>query len=73
MWISVGLSLTLDFDTELTRAVLDPFILNIVPQSLGPVVLYITAVAVGAFFLSGYIYRWLLCVAAEPPSKPHAD
>jgi hypothetical protein len=58
---------------KLTFTVLDPFILNIFPQSLGPVALYITAVAVGAFFLSGYIYRWLLSVAAEQPSKPHTD
>ncbi|CAG5153960.1 uncharacterized protein ALTATR162_LOCUS3403 [Alternaria atra] len=53
--------------------ILDSFILNVFPQSLGPVAIYITAVAVGAWFLSGYIYRWLLSVAAEPPSKPHTD
>jgi hypothetical protein len=57
----------------LTLPVLDPFLLNILPQSLLPVGIYITAVAVGAWFLSGYIYRWLLSVAADPPSKPHTD
>jgi hypothetical protein len=46
---------------------------NVFPRSLGPVALYITAVAVGAWFLSGYIYRWLLSVAAEAPNKPHTD
>ena len=58
---------------KLTCVILDPFILNVFPQSLGPVAAYITIVAIGAWFLSGYIYRWLLSVAAEPPSKPHAD
>jgi hypothetical protein len=53
--------------------VLDPFILNILPQSLGPVALYIIAVAIGGWFLSGYIYRWLASVAAEEPDKPHAE
>ncbi|KAG9195551.1 hypothetical protein G6011_00672 [Alternaria panax] len=53
--------------------ILDPFILNVFPQSLAPVAAYITAVAVGAWFLSAYIYRWLLSVAAEAPSKPHTD
>jgi len=53
--------------------ILDPFILNVFPQSLAPVAIYITAVAVGAWFLSSYIYRWLLSVAADAPSKPHTD
>jgi hypothetical protein len=53
--------------------ILDPFILNVFPQSLGPVAIYITLVAIGAYLLSGYIYRLLLSVAAETPSKPHTD
>ncbi|CAI9631496.1 unnamed protein product [Alternaria burnsii] len=53
--------------------ILDPFVLNVFPQSLAPVAIYITAVAVGAWFLSSYIYRWLLSVAADAPSKPHTD
>ncbi|CAO2648579.1 Nn.00g078460.m01.CDS01 [Neocucurbitaria sp. VM-36] len=53
--------------------ILDPFVLNIFPQSLGPFALYVSAVAVGAWFLSGYIYRWLLSVATGTPSKPHTD
>lgn len=58
---------------KLTWTVLDPFLLNIFPRSLGPVAIYITAVAIGAWFLSGYIYRWLLSVVSEAPSKPHTD
>ena len=53
--------------------ILDPFLLNILPQSLVPVAIYITAVAVGAWFLSGYIYRWLVTAAADPSSKAHHD
>lgn len=53
--------------------ILDSFILNVLPQSLGPVAIYISAVAIGAWFLSGYIYRWLLSVASEEHSKPHVD
>ncbi|KAF2826120.1 hypothetical protein CC86DRAFT_406417 [Ophiobolus disseminans] len=53
--------------------ILDPFLLNVLPKSLGPFALYVTAVAIGAWFLSGYIYRWLLSSAADPPSKPHTD
>jgi hypothetical protein len=48
-------------------------ILNVFPRSLGPVALYITAVAVGAWFISGYIYRWLRSIAQDAPSKPHTD
>lgn len=53
--------------------ILDPFILNVFPQSLGPVAAYITLVAIGAYFLSAYIYHWLLFVATDPPNKPHTD
>ncbi|XP_014561970.1 hypothetical protein COCVIDRAFT_85254 [Bipolaris victoriae FI3] len=53
--------------------ILDPFLLNVFPQSLVPAAIYITLVAVFAYLLSGYIYRWLLSVAAEQPSKPHTD
>ncbi|EDU46318.1 hypothetical protein PtrSN002B_007641 [Pyrenophora tritici-repentis] len=53
--------------------ILDPFVLNVFPESLGPVAIYIVAVAIGAYFLSAYIYNWLLAIAAEPPSKPHTD
>ncbi|KAL6705383.1 hypothetical protein ACN47E_007032 [Coniothyrium glycines] len=53
--------------------ILDPFILNVFPKSLGPFAVYITAVAIGAWFLSNYIYRWLLIAATEAPNKPHTD
>jgi hypothetical protein len=58
---------------KLTTTVLDPFILNVFPRSLAPVALYIIAVATGAWFISGYIYRWLRSIAQDAPLKPHAD
>ncbi|KAF2118902.1 hypothetical protein BDV96DRAFT_366815 [Lophiotrema nucula] len=54
--------------------ILDPYLLNILPRSLAPTAAYISIVAVFAWFLSDYIYRWLLAIAAEPPpSKSHVD
>ncbi|KAF2197935.1 hypothetical protein GQ43DRAFT_434723 [Delitschia confertaspora ATCC 74209] len=52
--------------------ILDPFLLNIIPRSLAPTALYIAVVAVGAWFLSGAIYRWLLLISRES-HKPHTD
>ncbi|KAF2811613.1 uncharacterized protein BDZ99DRAFT_278028 [Mytilinidion resinicola] len=51
--------------------ILDPFLLNILPQSLGPTALYITVLTAGSFFLSGAIYNWLYRIAEIP--KPHTD
>jgi hypothetical protein len=53
--------------------ILDPFILNILPRSLGPTAVYISFVAIGAWFLSGSIYRWLASIAQEKPLKGHVD
>lgn len=53
--------------------ILDPFILNLLPRSLGPSAIYLTIVAVGAWLLSDYIYCWLASVADEPRSKDHAE
>ncbi|KAJ4289747.1 hypothetical protein N0V90_011077 [Kalmusia sp. IMI 367209] len=53
--------------------ILDPFILNILPRSLGPTAIYITIVAVGAWFISGGIYRWLLAVSDEFEEKVHKE
>lgn len=58
---------------RLTCVVLDPFLLNVLPRSLAPVALYITGVAVAAWFVSGHIYRWLLSVAEDPSAKAHSD
>lgn len=52
--------------------ILDPYLLNVLPRSLGPFAIYITAVAIGSWFLSGYIYRRLVAFVLEP-EKPHTD
>jgi hypothetical protein len=53
--------------------ILDPFVLNILPRSLGPTVIYIAVVAVAAWFISGYIYRWIIAVSKEFEDKDHKD
>jgi hypothetical protein len=61
----------------LTQAVLDPFLLNILPRSLAPTAAYITVVAGASWFISAFVYRYLLSIAAgplsTPPLKPHTD
>jgi len=53
--------------------ILDPFMLNVLPRSLGPAAIYISVVSIGAWYLSRYIYRWLASIAENQPSKDHAD
>jgi len=52
--------------------ILDPFILNLLPYSLRHTAIYITTVSLCAWFISGYIYRWLLSVS-NPSNKAHKD
>ncbi|OCK78114.1 hypothetical protein K432DRAFT_406743 [Lepidopterella palustris CBS 459.81] len=51
--------------------ILDPYLLNILPQSLGPTVIYITFLAIASWFVSGAIYTWLRDIKEE--RKPHND
>ena len=67
MLISVGLETDTTTSSLLMHTVLDPFLLNVLPRSLVPVAAYITVVAVAAWFLSAYVYRWLLLVVEEEP------
>lgn len=53
--------------------IIDPFIFNILPRSLGPTAVYITIVAVGAWLISGFIYRWLLAISKEFDEKDHKE
>ncbi|KAF1961502.1 hypothetical protein CC80DRAFT_402125 [Byssothecium circinans] len=53
--------------------ILDPFLLNLLPRSLGPTAIYISFVSVFAWFLSAYIYRWLISLADELPLKVHTE
>ena len=52
--------------------ILDPYILNIFPQSLVPTAGYLVIIAVGSLFLSKYISSWLQDIAsidASPKKK----
>lgn len=51
--------------------ILDPYLFNIFPRSLGPTAIYIAILAVGSWFLSGIIHTWLSSIEATP--KPHTD
>ena len=67
MLISVGLETDTTTSSLLMHIVLDPFLLNVLPRSLVPVAAYITLVPVAVWFLSAYVYRWLLLVVEEEP------
>ncbi|KAK5200795.1 hypothetical protein LTR16_004883 [Cryomyces antarcticus] len=51
--------------------ILDPYILNVFPQSLLPTAAYITVLAVASYSLSGAIWAWLRQVGSQTP-RPHA-
>ena len=54
----------------LVDIILDPYLLNVFPRSLVPTAIYLIGLAVGSWYLSGFIWRWLSLVA-QP--KPHDD
>ena len=43
--------------------ILDPFLLNVLPQSLLPTVGYIIVLAIGSWFLSKHISSWVITLA----------
>lgn len=45
--------------------ILDPYLLNVFPQSLGPTAIYVGIVAVLAWLLSGWAYRRIIAYAAS--------
>ncbi|KAF2462313.1 hypothetical protein BDY21DRAFT_277974 [Lineolata rhizophorae] len=52
--------------------ILDPYILDVLPCSLAPTALYIIALGLGTYFLSGAITRWLGAVASSSlPAHQH--
>jgi hypothetical protein len=53
--------------------ILDPYLANVLPQSLVPSVALISALTVCAWFLSGMIWEKLQAVADVGGSKAHAD
>lgn len=49
--------------------ILDPYVFNIFPKSLGPTAAYIVILAIGAWLVSGYVWRFLQSIAAEKSHK----
>lgn len=45
--------------------IVDPYVFNIFPRSLIPTASYITILAVGSWFLSKHISRWVSIVAND--------
>jgi hypothetical protein len=50
--------------------ILDPYVFNIFPKSLGPTAAYIGVLAVAAWFISGFIWRFL---RSDSTDKFHKD
>jgi len=50
--------------------ILDPYLFNVFPKSLGPTAIYLGVLAVGACLTSGYIWNYLRPVALP---KLHED
>lgn len=49
--------------------ILDPFILNVLPKSLLPISLYLVIIAIGAWYLSG----WISKVLTAPRNHANSD
>ena len=52
--------------------ILDPFILNVLPQSLLPTVSYIIILAISSWFLSSFISAWLYKVTPGDSTKKNS-
>ena len=45
--------------------ILDPYLFNVLPRSLAPTVAYIILLAIGSWYLSKYISRWIQSLARD--------
>ena len=50
--------------------ILDPYVFNVFPKSLGPTAAYILVLAVGAWLVSGFVWRFL---RPDSTSKSHKE
>ena len=57
--------------SRLNIIVLDPFVLNVLPESLVPTVIYILALVIGSWLLSAIVHNRLrnICVPSATTSK----
>ncbi|KAI9688301.1 MAG: hypothetical protein M1820_010283 [Bogoriella megaspora] len=67
---STNQSLMLDPPPVLVDIILDPYLLNIFPRSLVPTAVYLVGLAVGGWWLSWFVWKWLASIV-EP--KSHTD
>jgi hypothetical protein len=49
--------------------ILDPYLLNVLPQSLVPTGVYLIVVAISSWYLAKFIARWLYMVAKTDEQK----
>jgi hypothetical protein len=49
--------------------ILDPYLMNVLPQSLVPTGVYLIIVAISSWFLANYIAKWLHTVARTDEQK----
>lgn len=57
-----------DVPPVFVTVILDPYLLNVLPRSLGPTAVYLIVLAVGSWYLSAYVAKWLFRVAREDGS-----
>ena len=63
-----------DVPPVLVDVILDPYLLNIFPQSLLPTAGYLIILAVGGWFVSGFIWKILVQVAeADSAERPQSS
>ena len=62
-----------DVPPVLVDIILDPYVLNVFPKSLVPTAGYLTVLAIGAWFLSGVIWRILVQIADTNSSQTCED
>jgi hypothetical protein len=53
--------------------ILDPYLANIFPKSLLPTGVYIVCLAIGSFFVSGYIWKGLWAFVSSDTKKEHTQ
>ena len=62
-----------DVPPVLVDVILDPYLLNVFPRSLVPTAGYLVVLAIGAWFLSGVIWRILVQIADTDSVQTRKD
>jgi hypothetical protein len=56
----------------LVDIILDPYILNVFPQSLVPTGIYLVILAIGSWYISGVVSKWLQNIAHQDIRRKEA-